>query len=214
MNGAVVELRDILAALKAPVAAIESSVAKMGGSYSNFERIALQINSSFSDLSSAAPLIRRELRKLNDDQMDMMMDVRKSSDSMQNAAQAMREVAEPFRNEGIDKIVQEAVERMEKLDILQHGISQQQIKIYEYQDKLQESLVTQLDALNQQITILQQMRASQSQVDIAQIITALEQAGYSLRKEHAISIWLRKGQGWLKNKFPHNTCLRCWQVTR
>lgn len=201
LDGAVVELRDILAALKAPVAAIESSVAKMGGSYANFESIAGQIKSSFNDLSSAAPVIHKELRKLNDDQMNMMLDARKSSASMQDAAKAMREVAEPFRKEGINKIVQEAVERMEKLDILQQGISQQQINIYNYQQKLQAGVVTQLDVLSQQIKILQQMRASQSQVDITQIILALEQAGYSLQREYAFSVWLRKGRKWLKDKF-------------
>lgn len=200
LNGAVVELHDILAALKTPVAAIEASVAKMGGSYANFESIAGQIRSSFNELSSAAPLIRKDLNELNDAQKGVMRGVRESSKSMEDAAEAMRTVAEPFRKEGIDTIIQDAVERMKKLDILQQGISQQQRNIYTYQQELQAGIETQLDVLNQQVRLLQQMRASQQQVDITQIIQALEQAGYSLQREYTLVAWLRKGQKWLKNK--------------
>src|SRR5229473_3983946 len=185
-------MRKILADLQKPVAAIEASVTHMESSYRNFENIALKIEKTFNDLYRIAPDLHKDLGRLNDDQKKVIDSVSISSENMQKAADAIKEMAEPFRNEGIDKIVQAAAERMKNLEILQKGISQQQLDVYEQQGKLRESVNFQLNTLNQQVKDLQKMRHSQSQVDIVQVVLTLEQAGYSLQKKSALAVWAQQ----------------------
>lgn len=191
-DGGVKELNDILAALRGPVAEIEASVTKMGDSFTDFKVIAGQVNTSYQKLSGFAPRIDGKLQDLVDSQTQIVREVRASSSNLQEAANAMREVAEPFRLEGVDAIAQRAARQLGEIENLQQGIFRQQAKLYQQQTQLQEALEQQLTVLDQQMKMFRQMKPAQPQIDATQMLQALEQAGF-LHKKYAVPAWLLKG---------------------